>query len=140
MTRRALRITITVTLGLALAAPATASDGQIGKATKLLSGKRYATYIGGDSTSSGIDRSAVLCRSGRFTYTSTYVSAEAGAYAEETVEGRWRVVSARVRGSRGRAVVRYTTDAGETGRVEFVATSRGVRVDGSVAEVTRANC
>jgi hypothetical protein len=122
----------------ALAVPATADAGQIGTAKRLLSGKRFATHYG--NSSSTIDRSVDLCRNGRFVYRSTFLYAAADQLQEQTVTGRWRVVKARIRGSRGTVTVRYAGDDGSRGVVRFSATGRGVYVDGQPAEVLRASC
>ncbi len=127
--------------GLAgLALPALADAGQIGTATRLLSGKRFVTHFSSDATGATIDRSADLCRNRRFTYRSTFLYAGADQLQEETVTGRWRVVSARIKGSRGTVTVRWTADDGSTGIVRFRATARGIYVEGQPAEVVSAGC
>jgi hypothetical protein len=123
-----------------LALPAFADAGQIGTATRLLKGKRFVTHAGATVANATIDRSADLCRNGRFTYRSTFLYPAADELQEQVVTGRWRVVSARIRGSRGTATVRYTADDGSTGLVRFQATGRGVYVDGQLAEVVAASC
>jgi hypothetical protein len=124
--------------GLALSAPAHAGD--VDTAKRLLRGKRFITHVGSSVANSTIDRSADLCRNGRFTYRSTFLYPEADELQEEVVTGRWRVVSARIRGSQGTATVRWTADDGSTGVVRFRASSRGVYVDGQPAEVVSAGC
>ena len=134
-----LRIVLVAALA-ALVFPAVADAGQIGTATRLLRGKAFVTHIGSATSNATIDRSASLCRNGRFTYRSTFLYAGADEVQEQTVTGRWRVVSARIRGSRGTATVRYTADDGSTGLVHFRATTRGVYVEGQPAEVVAAGC
>jgi len=134
----ALAAAVACLAGLAL--PAFADAGQIGTATRLLKGKRFVTHAGSGVANATIDRSADLCRNGRFTYRSTFLYPAADELQEQVVTGRWRVVSAKIRGSRGTATVRYTADDGSTGIVRFQATARGVYVDGQIAEVVAAGC
>ena len=134
----ALAAAVACLAGLALSAPAHA--GQIDTAKRLLRGKRFITHVGSSTGDATIDRSADLCRNGRFTYRSTFLYPGADELQEQVVTGRWRVVSAKIRGSRGTATVRYTADDGSTGLVRFQATARGVYVDGQLAEVVAASC
>jgi hypothetical protein len=133
-----LRILALATALAGLALPAAADAGQIGTAKRLLSGKRFVTHYGNSSAT--IDRSVDLCRNGRFVYRSTFLYAAADQLQEQTVTGRWRVVSARIRGSQGSLAVRYAADDGSRGVVRFSATARGVYVEGQPAEVLRASC
>jgi hypothetical protein len=105
------------------------------KATKLLQNKRLTIYDGGRVTNSTIQRHVDLCRGGSLFYKSVFSSDV--AVSEETAQGRWRVVSARIRGGHGWAKVRWTANTyGGTSRV--VANRRGVRVDGFPVEFTRS--
>jgi hypothetical protein len=135
-----LRIAAVVVAAAGLAFPALAEAGQIGTATRLLRGHRYITHVGSGVSDATIDRSADLCRNGRFVYRSTFVYPGADELQEQTVAGRWRVVAARIRGSRGTATVRWTADDGSSGVVRFRATSRGIYVEGQPAEVVSAGC
>ena len=105
------------------------------KATKLLQDKRLTIYISGDVTNSTIQRDVDLCRSGSLFYRSVF-SSEYGV-VEEDAQGRWRVISAGIRGGYGWAKVRWTAGTyGGTSRV--VANRRGVSVDGNPVEFTRS--
>jgi hypothetical protein len=105
------------------------------KATKLLQDKRLTIYISGSVTNSTIQRDVDLCRGGSLFYRSVFSSEV--AVSEETAQGRWRVVSAGIRGGYGWAKVRWTADTyGGTSRV--LANRRGVSVDGSPVEFTRS--
>ena len=125
---------------LVLALPATAHAGDITKAKRLLTGKRFVTHISSQGGAATIDRSADLCKRGRFVYTSTFLYPEADQVQEQTVTGRWRVTAAKIKGSFGTATVRYTADDGSRGTVRLVANQRGVYVNGAPAEVLSAGC
>ena len=105
------------------------------KATKLLQDKRLTIYISGTVTNSTIQRDVDLCRGGGLFYRSVFSSEV--AVSEENAQGRWRVVSARIRGGYGWAKVRWTADT-YSGTSRVVANSRGVSVDGSPVEFTRS--
>jgi hypothetical protein len=134
------RIAALAALASLAALPAVADAGQVDTAKKLLRGKRFITHAGSSVANATIDRSADLCRNGRFTYRSTFLYPGADELQEQTVTGRWRVVSARIRGRQGTATVRWTADDGSTGLVRFSATARGVYVDGQPAEIAAAGC
>ena len=115
------------------------------KATKLLQGKRFSTYIGGNYTNSGIDRTVDLCPGGGFLYQSTFTFTsdvtdytDSSGYSQETVRGSWRVVKARVGRTGGWAKVRWVSETGQRGSLTIVANSRGVYVAGNPVEVTRS--
>jgi hypothetical protein len=136
-TRIRLLLTVAVaTLALTGGAVENASAaGSVKKATKLLQDKRLTIYISGDVTNSTIQRDVDLCRSGSLFYRSVF-SSEYGV-VEEDAQGRWRVISARIRGGYGWAKVRWTAGTyGGTSRV--VANRRGVSVDGNPVEFTRS--
>ena len=136
-TRIRLVLTVAVaTLALTGGAVENASAaGSVKKATKLLQDKRLTIYISGDVTNSTIQRDVDLCRSGSLFYRSVF-SSEYGV-VEEDAQGRWRVISARIRGGYGWAKVRWTAGTyGGTSRV--VANRRGVSVDGNPVEFTRS--
>jgi hypothetical protein len=105
------------------------------KATKLLQDKRLTIYISGNVTNSTIQRDVDLCRGGSLFYRSVF-SSEVGV-SEENSQGRWRVVSARIRGGHGWAKVRWTADT-YRGTSRVVANRRGVSVDGYPVEFTRS--
>jgi hypothetical protein len=115
------------------------------KATKLLQGKRFSTYIGGNYTSSGIDRTVDLCPGGGFLYQSTFTFTsdvtdytDSSGYSQETVRGSWKVAKARVGRSSGWAKVRWVSETGERGSLKIIANTRGVYVAGYPVEVTRS--
>lgn len=105
------------------------------KATKLLQDKRLTIYISGNVTNSTIQRDVDLCRGGSLFYRSVF-SSEVGV-SEENSQGRWRVVSARIRGGHGWAKVRWTADT-YRGTSRVVANRRGVSVDGYPVEFIRS--
>ena len=134
-----MRLLLAVT-AILLAVPATAEAGDVTKAKRLLQGKRFITHISSQGGAATIDRSADLCKGGRFVYRSTFLYPETDTLDEQTVTGRWRVTKARIRGNSGTATVRYTADDGSSGTVRFVSNARGVYVNGEPAEVLSANC
>jgi hypothetical protein len=123
-----------------IAAVAALAAGQTGAATRLLQGHRFVTHWASSVSDATIDRSADLCRDGSFSYHSTFLYPAADELQEQTVTGRWNVVSAHLRGRLGTATVRYRGDDGSRGVVHFRATRRGVYVEGVLAEVVRARC
>jgi hypothetical protein len=138
-TRTRTRVLLTAAVA-ALALTGGAADNasaasSVKKATKLLQDKRLTIYISGDVTNSTIQRDVDLCRSGSLFYRSVF-SSEYGV-VEEDAQGRWRVISAGIRGGYGWAKVRWTAGTyGGTSRV--VANRRGVSVDGNPVEFTRS--
>jgi hypothetical protein len=118
-------------------------DG-IARATAALTGRWYRTYAVGTVTGASAERTLQLCEGGRFLYVGTFVSTYVeGAdpssydhpYGETRATGRWRVASdVLVPHERATSIVEYTTDDGETGRLEFVATGNGLTIDGAPAE------
>lgn len=117
------------------AADNASAASSVKKATELLQDKRLTIYISGTVTNSTIQRDVDLCRSGSLFYRSVF-SSEYGV-VEEDAQGRWRVISARIRGGYGWAKVRWTAGTyGGTSRV--VANRRGVSVDGNPVEFTRS--
>ncbi len=138
-TRRRIRLVITAaaaTLALAGGVVESASAaGSVKKATKLLQDKRVTMYINGRVTDSTIQRDIDLCRGGGLYYQSVFSTSE--IVSQENAQGRWRVVSARIRGGYGWAKVRWSAD-GYGGTSKLEATRRGVYVDGSPVEFTRS--
>lgn len=138
-TRTRTRVLLTAAVA-ALALTGGAADNasaasSVKKATELLQDKRLTIYISGTVTNSTIQRDVDLCRSGSLFYRSVF-SSEYGV-VEEDAQGRWRVISARIRGGYGWAKVRWTAGTyGGTSRV--VANRRGVSVDGNPVEFTRS--
>jgi hypothetical protein len=124
-------------LGLTGGETGSASAGSsVSRATALLEGKRLTGYVNGSVTEATSDRSADLCRGGRFVYESNYTSEAGGAF--QRTGGRWRVVAARIdRGGSGWATVRWHTSS-DRGTLGIEANARGVRVDGYPVEVTRS--
>jgi hypothetical protein len=138
-TRTRVRLLLTVavaTLALTGGVVENASAASsVKKATKLLQDKRLTIYISGNVTNSTIQRDVDLCRGGSLFYRSVF-SSEYGV-VEEDAQGRWRVISARIRGGYGWAKVRWSAGTyGGTSRV--VANRRGVSVDGNPVEFTRS--
>ena len=138
-TRTRIRLLLTAavaTLALTGGAVENASAaGSVKKATRLLQDKRVTIYINGRVTDSTIQRDIDLCRGGSLLYRSVFSSSE--AVSEENAQGRWRVVSARIRGRYGWAKVRWSAD-GYGGTSKIVANRRGVHVDGTPVEFTRS--
>jgi hypothetical protein len=117
------------------AAESASAASSVKKATKLLQDKRVTIYISGRVTNSTIQRDIDLCRGGSLFYYSVFSSPE--AVSEESAQGRWRVVSARIRGTYGWAKVRWSADS-YGGTSKLVANRRGVYVDGNPVEFTRS--
>jgi hypothetical protein len=124
-------------LAEAQAAPAKASASQVGKATRMLQGKRYWTYITGNLSNAGIDRTVDLCPGGRYFYESVFSYIPEGVDVERRT-GSWRVVAARVGRRNGWARVSYSLDGGGGGTFTIVGNPRGVYANGSPVEVTRS--
>jgi hypothetical protein len=138
MTTRTRALLTAAVAALALtggAADNASAASSVKKATNLLQDKRLTIYISGTVTNSTIQRDVDLCRGGSLFYRSVFSSDV--AVSEENAQGRWRVVSARIRGGYGWAKVRWTADT-YSGTSRVVANRRGVSVDGSPVEFTRS--
>lgn len=137
--RTSIRLLLTAaaaTLALSGGAVESASAaGSVNKATKLLQNKRVTIYINGSVTDSTIQRDFDLCRGGSLFYKSVFSSAE--AVSEDNAQGRWRVVSASIRGGYGWAKVRWRAGS-YGGTSKIVANRRGIYVGGTPVEFTRS--
>jgi hypothetical protein len=117
----------------------------IATSTSNLSGRKFWTYSSGSTGS--LDKTLHLCEGGRFLYVSSFVSTYVEGsdpssydhpYGETRATGRWRVASTTpVENQRKTTIVEYTTDDGQTGRLEFVSTVTGLFIDGLLTESGR---
>jgi hypothetical protein len=142
MTRVAVAAAVlSAAVGIAATAPASAEPEPvtaagakaIRKATKRLGNKQFTRFT--ESGMSSFDQRLHLCRDKRFIYDTVSSSGDV-----RRVEGRWRVVSARIRGSAWRARVRGTPSGG-SGPIAVLIRTNGRRttIDGNLVFAERSD-
>jgi hypothetical protein len=115
----------------------TSGNAAIDRAVHMLAGKRLHIYESGSINNPySIDRTFSFCSDGRLIYEYLFTSSD--NYDQKTTRGTWRVLEAAFDPGNqwGGARVEAIDDQGARYVHEIVADSRGVRLNGSPAEVT----
>jgi hypothetical protein len=125
--------------GSAGAATASSEAGPVARATSLLNGKRFTSFV--DTGSAGVpssyDERLHLCAGGRFVFDEVSHLPEAGSRVARTA-GRWRVLSASF--SRKRAVARVRgVSSNRALVVTIVSDGRRTTVGGRAVSVGRSD-
>jgi hypothetical protein len=115
----------------------TTGGSAVDRAVHLLAGKRLHIYESGSINNPySIDRTFSFCSDGRLIYEYLFTSSE--TYDQKTTNGTWRVLEAAIDPNNqwGGARVESIDDQGARYVHEIVSNARGVRLNGSPAEVT----